>query len=215
MLLIFCIIDSTAALCESTASSGSDCQDHLLKILCPSAVAGSIIGRGGSVINQLNQMTGAKIKVSQNGEFFPTTNDRVLAISGSMTAISAAIHELVTKMIEVSLAYYSSASVSFTAVCDWFIIVFISLRILHKQYTISFHSPSLTHNDQTTARRTSSYMKTFPNKITAFLYFSTNIFLPRSLCVLFSPLLLILYILKTLGSWQENKSIIWILPPCK
>lgn len=70
------------------------------------------------MINQLNQMTGAKIKVSQNGEFFPTTNDRVLAISGSMTAISAAIHELVTKMIEVSLTYYSSASVSFTAVRD-------------------------------------------------------------------------------------------------
>ena len=104
-----------AALCESTASSGSDCQDHLLKILCPSAVAGSIIGRGGSVINQLNQMTGAKIKVSQNGEFFPTTNDRVLAISGSMTAISAAIHELVTKMIEVCLTHYTSPSICFAA----------------------------------------------------------------------------------------------------
>ena len=60
-------------------------------------------------------MTGAKIKVSQNGEFFPTTNDRVLAISGSMTAISAAIHELVTKMIEVYLTYCSSATASFTA----------------------------------------------------------------------------------------------------
>lgn len=134
MSLIFCFIDSTAALCETTASSGSDSQDHLLKILCPSAVAGSIIGRGGSVINQLNQMTGAKIKVSQNGEFFPTTNDRVLAISGSMTAISAAIHELVTKMIEVSLTYYSSASVPFAAVFDRFITIIIPLRILHKLY---------------------------------------------------------------------------------
>lgn len=67
------------------------------------------------MINQLNQMTGAKIKVSQNGEFFPTTNDRVLAISGSMTAISAAIHELVTKMIEVYLTHCTSPSICFAA----------------------------------------------------------------------------------------------------
>ena len=91
----------TAALRDAAISSGAETQDHLIKFLCPSAVAGSIIGRGGSVINELNQATGAKIKVSQNGEFFPTTNDRVIAVSGSMTAISAAIHELITKIIEV------------------------------------------------------------------------------------------------------------------
>jgi RNA-binding protein Nova len=64
-------------------------------------IIGSIIGKGGSVINQLNATTGAKIKVSQNGEFFPTTNDRVLALSGSQETIGAAITEIVTKMIEV------------------------------------------------------------------------------------------------------------------
>ena len=90
-----------AALRDAAISSGAETQDHLIKFLCPSAVAGSIIGRGGSVINELNQATGAKIKVSQNGEFFPTTNDRVIAVSGSMAAISAAIHELITKIIEV------------------------------------------------------------------------------------------------------------------
>lgn len=91
----------TAALRDAGISSGAETHDHLIKFLCPSAVAGSIIGRGGSVINDLNQATGAKIKVSQNGEFFPTTNDRVIAVSGSMTAISAAIQELITRIIEV------------------------------------------------------------------------------------------------------------------
>ena len=70
-------------------------------MLCPSALAGSIIGRAGAVISQLNHTTGARIKVSQNKEFFPTTNDRVIAISGSLDAISAALVELVTKIIEV------------------------------------------------------------------------------------------------------------------
>ena len=55
------------------------------------------------MINQLNQSTGARIKVSQNKEFFPDSTDRVIAISGSMDNISVAIQELVTKMIEVCL----------------------------------------------------------------------------------------------------------------
>ena len=81
----------------------ADSSERLIKMLCPSAVAGSIIGRGGTVINQLNQTTGATIKVSQNKEYFPTTTDRVIAISGNVDAISAALVELVTKMIEVCL----------------------------------------------------------------------------------------------------------------
>ena len=72
-------------------------------MLCPNSVVGSIIGIGGAVINQLNQSTGARIKVSQNKEFFPDSTDRVIAISGSMDNISVAIQELVTKMIEVCL----------------------------------------------------------------------------------------------------------------
>lgn len=41
-------------------------------------MTGIIIGKGGATINQLNISTGAKIKLSQNNEFFPTTSDRVL-----------------------------------------------------------------------------------------------------------------------------------------
>jgi hypothetical protein len=39
---------------------------------------GLIIGRGGSVINSINATCGAKVKLSQNNEFFPTTDDRIL-----------------------------------------------------------------------------------------------------------------------------------------
>jgi len=48
------------------------------KLLCPQSITGLIIGRGGSIINQLNASTGARIKLSQNNEFFPETTDRIL-----------------------------------------------------------------------------------------------------------------------------------------
>lgn len=60
--------------------------DHnlLFKILCPQTITGLIIGRGGSIINQLNATVGAKIRLSQNNEFFPGTQDRILV--GTHTA---------------------------------------------------------------------------------------------------------------------------------
>jgi hypothetical protein len=52
---------------------------YFFKLLCPQGITGLIIGRGGAIINQLNSSTGARIKLSQNTEFFPGTNDRILS----------------------------------------------------------------------------------------------------------------------------------------
>ncbi len=38
----------------------------MLKILIPNYSAGSVIGKGGQTINQLQQASGARIKLSQN-----------------------------------------------------------------------------------------------------------------------------------------------------
>ncbi len=66
----------------STSDSGSmfgTASDALyFKILCPLSITGLIIGRGGSIINQLNNTCGARIRLSQNHEYFPGTQDRVL-----------------------------------------------------------------------------------------------------------------------------------------
>lgn len=48
------------------------------KLLCPQGVTGLIIGKGGANIIQLNTTTGARIKLSQNNEYFPNTSDRIL-----------------------------------------------------------------------------------------------------------------------------------------
>lgn len=56
----------------------NEVETHLFKLLCPQSITGLIIGRKGAIINQLNQNTGAKIRLSQNNEFFPGTSDRIL-----------------------------------------------------------------------------------------------------------------------------------------
>lgn len=60
-----------------------------------------MIGRGGTVIGGIMQSTSAKIKLSQNTEFFPDTTDRIILVIGSAEAIALAIAEIVTKICEV------------------------------------------------------------------------------------------------------------------
>ena len=74
----------------------------LFKVLCPSQSIGSIIGKSGSVITEINQKTGAKVRVSQAEEFFPETNDRIILISGTKAAIAAAVEQVITRTLEVT-----------------------------------------------------------------------------------------------------------------
>ena len=45
--------------------------DVLFKLLCPPTAVGAIIGKAGVVLNQLKDITGCRIRVSQNTEFYP------------------------------------------------------------------------------------------------------------------------------------------------
>jgi hypothetical protein len=58
----------------------TDSPDTLLlfKVLCPQPVTGLIIGKKGCIINQMSQNSGSRIRLSQNTEFYPGTNDRIL-----------------------------------------------------------------------------------------------------------------------------------------
>lgn len=48
------------------------------KVLCPQKQIGLIIGKSGATINALNTRSGARVKISQNSEFFPGTEDRII-----------------------------------------------------------------------------------------------------------------------------------------
>merc|ERR1711998_123579 len=67
---------------------GDTIDETALKVLVPNAEAGSVIGKGGSVINQIQNDSTARVKMSQNGDFFPGTMDRVVLITGTSAAVS-------------------------------------------------------------------------------------------------------------------------------
>ncbi|ETE65045.1 hypothetical protein L345_09184, partial [Ophiophagus hannah] len=56
---------------------GREDGQYFLKVLIPSYAAGSIIGKGGQTIVQLQKETGATIKLSKSKDFYPGMNDLV------------------------------------------------------------------------------------------------------------------------------------------
>ncbi|KDP41552.1 hypothetical protein JCGZ_15959 [Jatropha curcas] len=52
----------------------------VFRILCPASKTGSVIGKGGSIISQIRQETGAKVRVE---ETVPGCDERVVVIMGS------------------------------------------------------------------------------------------------------------------------------------
>lgn len=53
-----------------------------LKMLVPESIAGAVIGKGGKTISELQEESGARIKVSQASEFYPGSSDRTVMVSG-------------------------------------------------------------------------------------------------------------------------------------
>ncbi|XP_042011697.1 protein BTR1-like [Salvia splendens] len=51
---------------------------------------GLVVGRGGRNLMEITQLTGARIKISDRGDFMPGTSDRKVTITGSENAIHAA-----------------------------------------------------------------------------------------------------------------------------
>lgn len=70
----------------------------LIKVLIAATAAGSIIGKGGSTINEFQTQTGARIQLSRNGETFPGTIDRVISLAGGVEAILGALHMMIQKL---------------------------------------------------------------------------------------------------------------------
>lgn len=73
-------------------------QQVVAKLLVPNPVAGSIIGKSGGNIEQLQKSSGARIQLSRSGEFFPGTSDRVLLLSGSLHSVLTSIFLILEKI---------------------------------------------------------------------------------------------------------------------
>ncbi len=96
-----CLAQQTNEMMDSVGSAGSHYQksNPAFKFLIPSAVAGCIIGKGGKIICKVQQETRTKIKLSQNHEFFPGTNDRVCLITGDEEDILVAMTDILQRIV--------------------------------------------------------------------------------------------------------------------
>jgi len=70
----------------------------LVKVIIPNYAAGSIIGKGGQNINQIQQTFGARIKLSPNNEYYPGTQERILVIMGELDQIMAMLNYIHEKV---------------------------------------------------------------------------------------------------------------------
>jgi RNA-binding protein Nova len=73
-----------------------------IKLLVQDRLAGVIIGKGGSGIADLEQATGATMRLSGSRVYFPGTTERVMVGGGEMHAIENLISMLVEKLNEHS-----------------------------------------------------------------------------------------------------------------
>lgn len=71
-----------------------------LKMLLSHTLAGSLIGRGGKAIQDLNDLTGAKVRVSGNTEYYPGTSERVVLIVGELPSVILA-QNLIWEMVAI------------------------------------------------------------------------------------------------------------------
>lgn len=78
-----------------------DKKGYQIKVLCPSIVTEQMPEYGAEWIAELSKLSGARIKISLDGEFFPFTEDRVISISGDYQSIVAAIDALVLDLLKV------------------------------------------------------------------------------------------------------------------
>lgn len=82
----------------STSSAGPQDQKLSAKFLMSNAAAGAIIGKGGASIAELQDNSQARLQLSRTAEFFPGTADRVMLIAGTLNAVLAALHLVLTKL---------------------------------------------------------------------------------------------------------------------
>ena len=69
-----------------------------IKLLVPDRLAGVIIGKGGSGIADLEQATGATMRLSGSRVYFPGTTERVMVGGGEMNSVEKLISVLIDKL---------------------------------------------------------------------------------------------------------------------
>lgn len=81
------------------------------QVLVPDNMIGSILGRGGKTLNELQAQSGTRIRISQRGEYLPGTRDRIVTVRGpTAQSVSLAQYLMSQRMILPRTATYQVPS---------------------------------------------------------------------------------------------------------
>lgn len=70
-----------------------------LRLIMPASQCGSLIGKGGSKIKEIREITGASVVVAS--EMLPNSTERAVTVSGTSDAITQCIYHICCVMLEV------------------------------------------------------------------------------------------------------------------
>ena len=77
------------------------------QVLVPDNMIGSILGRGGRTLNELQAQSGTRIRISQRGEYLPGTRNRIVTVRGATAqSVSLAQYLMSQRMILPRTATY-------------------------------------------------------------------------------------------------------------
>ena len=85
----------------------------LVRIVVPSAAAGAIIGRAGQNINELKEMTGARIKLTRKDES-SVPSERLVNIHGSLESCNQVVREIIHRLAADDLHRYQNMTTSYS-----------------------------------------------------------------------------------------------------
>jgi len=90
----------TQPTCKRLALGERDVSDEeiTMKVLIRNVDAGSVIGKAGSAINELQTQSGTRLRMSRTNQCFPGTSDRLLLISGTVGSALIAVHLLLHRI---------------------------------------------------------------------------------------------------------------------
>lgn len=96
--------DSTRISWESVSLSSPSAPSRVtVKLLVSNNMAGSIIGRQGQTVSVLQNKSSARIRLSQSGDYFPGTSDRVCLIHGTLENVKKGVALVLGKLYELQL----------------------------------------------------------------------------------------------------------------
>ena len=80
------------------------------RLVVPASQCGSLIGKGGSKIKEIREITGASIQVAS--EMLPNSTERAVTVSGGSEAITQCIYNICNIMAEVTIMTTNPSKVS-------------------------------------------------------------------------------------------------------